>query len=629
LPEAANVSASAYVPTPLLSERTNRLLAMNVAGSRGKTAADVMEVLEEIFAAEGLLRKKSGTSSQTASVGGSPYASARRSQVSSTASVPLPAKTAEPKGKAQPKPKTEPQSPTPEPDQAPATPETPETPAMEGGPEPARTVEPSPPPAAGTGPDRKKAGLPLVPVGIALGVLLLGIGAFLLLNSRDEKDPAQAQALAEAEENLPAEESPDAPMLDAAQTDARENIRLAMKDGLINETQRMLERYEALYGNDDFSGAVERSLQDAQAGDTAELRVPADHPTITAALEQAKPGQTLVIAPGTYPEHLRLKPGINLRGEDGADIVIAGAEDGQGAIISLVEEGQVTLENLLLEPTRAVGVALLVDSGELTLRNVRLGNRASVGLRAQSKSRVVMENCVITSAESNGMELATESHLTMRGTRVAGNGRTGIYAQAGLVTMLLESGNTIENNGSSGLEAEGGASLRMVSGELRGNGDAGVVAAGEGTVIRLEGVRVIANELLGISLGEGAYGVFQDLQVQENHGEGITFTDARGGEILNCRIQGNGSLGIYLNASSDPVTVTGNQIMNHPQIGLAVTKARVSVNQNTFGNNSLAMLFSTGAAGEARTNTVRKTADQEGIITEDGAAVELAENAVE
>ena len=43
------------------------------------------------------------------------------------------------------------------------------------------------------------------------------------------------------------------------------------------------------------------------------LHVPADHPTIQAAIDASKPGDLITVAPGTYKERIRLKPDTTLR----------------------------------------------------------------------------------------------------------------------------------------------------------------------------------------------------------------------------------------------------------------------------------------------------------------------------
>jgi pectin methylesterase-like acyl-CoA thioesterase len=44
----------------------------------------------------------------------------------------------------------------------------------------------------------------------------------------------------------------------------------------------------------------------------ATVRVPEDHKTIQAAIDAAQAGDTVTVAPGKYPERVRLKAGVTL-----------------------------------------------------------------------------------------------------------------------------------------------------------------------------------------------------------------------------------------------------------------------------------------------------------------------------
>ena len=53
----------------------------------------------------------------------------------------------------------------------------------------------------------------------------------------------------------------------------------------------------------------------------ATLNVPDDHPTIQAAIDAAKPGDTVLVAPGEYRETLRLSSGVRIKGVDRDEVL--------------------------------------------------------------------------------------------------------------------------------------------------------------------------------------------------------------------------------------------------------------------------------------------------------------------
>jgi hypothetical protein len=85
----------------------------------------------------------------------------------------------------------------------------------------------------------------------------------------------------------------------------------------------------------------------ARAVEGRTLHVPRDYPTLEAAITQSSTGDTIVLAPGTYPGDVEVpeeKSGITIRGEDRNTVVFDGEDTRRNAIE--VEADNVTLENM-------------------------------------------------------------------------------------------------------------------------------------------------------------------------------------------------------------------------------------------------------------------------------------------
>ncbi len=75
------------------------------------------------------------------------------------------------------------------------------------------------------------------------------------------------------------------------------------------------------------------------------LHIPADYPTIQAAVDAARPGQIILIAPGVYREAVRVKtPGITIRGEDRNRVILEGDFQRPNGIE--IEANNVVVENM-------------------------------------------------------------------------------------------------------------------------------------------------------------------------------------------------------------------------------------------------------------------------------------------
>jgi hypothetical protein len=102
--------------------------------------------------------------------------------------------------------------------------------------------------------------------------------------------------------------------------------------------------------------------------------VPADFPTIQAALTAAVSGDVVEVACGTYHEHdLVLVPGVTLLSETGQASCVTIDADGLGRVLSCQGAGQSVIEGLTLTGALIAdsGGGVFADQVSLTIRNCR------------------------------------------------------------------------------------------------------------------------------------------------------------------------------------------------------------------------------------------------------------------
>lgn len=103
--------------------------------------------------------------------------------------------------------------------------------------------------------------------------------------------------------------------------------------------------------------------QSAQKANYATIRVPADQPTIQKAVDAAKPGDLVLISPGTYKEAVKVETDdVVIRGTDRNKVIIDGEHQRENGFI--VFSNGVAIENLTARNHTSNGVFFTGDYGK-------------------------------------------------------------------------------------------------------------------------------------------------------------------------------------------------------------------------------------------------------------------------
>lgn len=167
----------------------------------------------------------------------------------------------------------------------------------------------------------------------------------------------------------------------------------------------------------------------------ATIRVPADAPTIGTGLAATAVGDTVLVAPGTYVERVRIPPGIVLRADGAAGSAVIDAALG-GSCVSAIDCTQGTrLEGFRLvrgrgeaESGSTVGGALRVLGGVLIVTDCTFdGGQATFGGgSACAGASLVLERCSWSggSASFGGGHFQSAGQVTIRDARFEGTQAT-------------------------------------------------------------------------------------------------------------------------------------------------------------------------------------------------------------
>ncbi|HET9627516.1 MAG TPA: right-handed parallel beta-helix repeat-containing protein [Kofleriaceae bacterium] len=223
------------------------------------------------------------------------------------------------------------------------------------------------------------------------------------------------------------------------------------------------------------------------------IAVPADQPTIQAAIDAAVTGDVITVAPGTYHEHIQLRKAITVRSAGGPIVTIIDG-DGTGTVVRLAanEPAEATFAGFTIRNGRSSdgGAGIWISGSAATVENnFIIDNRGctGVGVTISFSSPVIRGNTILRN-------LQTECS--------GGTGGGGILVGGVSTAQILD--NTIADNRS---QSGGGISLFAADGPtIRGNVISGNTAESEGGgIATANAIRAVIadNVIVGNAADEG------------------------------------------------------------------------------------------------------------------------------
>jgi serine/threonine protein phosphatase PrpC len=174
--------------------------------------------------------------------------------------------------------------------------------------------------------------------------------------------------------------------------------------------------------------------------------------TIAAAMNKAKAGDTIDLAPGVYSEAVELKPGVAIEGHD-ATIQPPGIPGGAVAI-RLSKAGQATISHLRIQgsPQSQLFTGISAADGEITLSHVDISGTRSAAIEAGGASKLILEDSNIHDNFGAGMLIRDGATAVLKSNTIVRNGQDRALPKPGVQILSPNSvqmyGNTFANNGS-------------------------------------------------------------------------------------------------------------------------------------------------------------------------------------
>ena len=352
------------------------------------------------------------------------------------------------------------------------------------------------------------------------------------------------------------------------------------------------------------------AIATAQPALAATIRVPQDHKTIQAAIDASSNGDTILVAPGKYPERIRLKPRTTLRsvGEDEksgdahkraeATVIDGGGKEGKHPGVVMAEDSTLdgfTITNVGLydEATwkkhfdsqgeelgdeegsvQAEGTipAISIKGVSCTVINCLVSHNGDVGIGVlgQENSRtapIIFGNIVLRNM-GGGIGVAEGAEPIIQANACKENLRAGIGCRN---ANPIITNNLCYRNIRAGIGCREGSKPVMRDNKCYQNRRAGIGIRMEGTAPVVEANECYENEMAGIGCRDGASPILRNNVCRKNKMAGIGCRDGATPLIVDNDCRENELVGIGVQTKARAI-IQRNKCLDNKLVAIGVTK---------------------------------------------------------
>jgi hypothetical protein len=298
------------------------------------------------------------------------------------------------------------------------------------------------------------------------------------------------------------------------------------------------------------------------------------HRRIADAVRAASAGDTIVITPGRYEEHVRLDRDVHLLAAPAGGPVELRAPGWASALT--VESASCTLTGVVVHGSDPAGPAVVVrDGGGLVLDHVEVhGGRLDVhdgeagasprpavvvrdsrftgatgaGIHLDGEARGEVTDTVVEVVSGTGVVLSGQARLAATRLRVCSTEGSGIRVR-GAARLVLDDAR-VEDVGRSGLLVEDDGDVAATDTRLGAAGGAAVQQTGSASV-RLTGCRIVAPAASGLAVGDDAELVATDCSVRDAGANGLLVSGAARAVLTGCHLAAPAFSAVHGGGSAD------------------------------------------------------------------------------
>ena len=291
------------------------------------------------------------------------------------------------------------------------------------------------------------------------------------------------------------------------------------------------------------------------AGSDVTIQVPADAPTISAAVALAKPGDLVLVAPGVYHETVKIKtPQITLRGASRDKVVIDGQlQQADGVVVTAPG---VAVENLTVENNTQNGV-LVTGSARAAAGSPESGGDYDTGSEPVNFLNSFLVSYVTATRNGlYGIYAFSAQNGVIEDSYASGGADSGIYVGQCKPCHIVVRDNIAELNavGYEGTNASN--DIYVVGNRLVGNRVGLTTDSDHQEKLLPQQGAVVAGNLVAANQQAAT-----PEQADGGWGIGIGVDGGSSNQFLHNRVTGNVNAGLEITATQD-VPPNGNQILD-------------------------------------------------------------------
>jgi F-box protein 11 len=304
--------------------------------------------------------------------------------------------------------------------------------------------------------------------------------------------------------------------------------------------------------------------------------------SVRAAIRAAKPGDRILVRPGTYPDALVIDKPLEIIGDGppgdivievrDAHVVLSRASSGRIANLTLrqaggekewwngvcVQAGRLDIDGCDISCS-SLSCVRIGEGAEGHVRRSTLHDAKSTGVFI-SAGRGTVEDCEIFAVGVSAVSVSG-GDVTVRRNRIHGSNSGGVY-MSGESTGTIED-NEVFGNGTTAISITRGATAAVRRNRLHGNGHCGVVA--DHAAVTVEDNDVFGNTMWGVVVRDGADGTLRRNRINGNGNAAVDVRRGASATIEDNDLSGNPKGAWSIATDCEPaVTRARNEEMTDP-----------------------------------------------------------------